>query len=131
MFVDASAIVAVVSPEADGPVLAERLARADPAYTSPVALYEATLALARARNMTIVAASSALDEFTAMFNLQLVPITGEIGRLAVDAFSRFGRGRHPAQLNMGDCFAYACARTLGVPLLYKGGDFAQTDVVAG
>ena len=128
MFVDASAIVAVVSPEPDGPALARRLARADRAYTSAVALYEATLALSRARNMTVVAARSALDEFTDMFNLQLVPITGEIGRLAVEAFSRFGRGRHPAQLNMGDCFAYACARSLGVPLLFKGDDFAQTDI---
>jgi len=52
----------------------------------------------------------------------------EIGQTAVQAFERFGRGRHPARLNMGDCFAYACAKTLAVPLLFKGDDFSQTDV---
>ena len=52
----------------------------------------------------------------------------EIGREALRAFERFGRGRHPARLNMGDCFAYACARALDVPLLFKGEDFAQTDI---
>ncbi|CAN5295645.1 hypothetical protein BH09PSE1_BH09PSE1_29370 [soil metagenome] len=51
-------------------------------------------------------------------------------RLALEAFDRFGKGRHPAALNMGDCFAYACAKSLAVPLLYKGDDFAQTDVEA-
>jgi len=49
---------------------------------------------------------------------------------AADAFARFGKGRHAADLTMGDCFAYACARTRGVPLLFKGGDFAQTDITA-
>ncbi len=53
----------------------------------------------------------------------------EIGRAAMDAFDRYGRGRHPARLNIGDCFAYACARTLAVPLLFKGADFSQTDIV--
>ena len=52
-------------------------------------------------------------------------------RLALDAYARFGKGRHPARLNMGDCFAYACARSHGVPLLYKGDDFALTDIEAG
>lgn len=130
MFVDASAIVAVVSPEPDGGALAERLAHADCAYTSAMALYEATLGLVRARDMSIMDAGAALDEFTVMFNLQLVPITGEIGRLAAEAFARFGRGRHRAGLNVGDCFAYACARSLGVPLLFKGDDFTRTDIAA-
>jgi len=48
--------------------------------------------------------------------------------MAIDAFERFGKGRHPAALNFGDCFAYACARRFGVPLLYKGDDFPQTDI---
>jgi ribonuclease VapC len=47
---------------------------------------------------------------------------------ALDAFERFGKGRHPAALNLGDCFAYACARLAGAPLLYKGDDFPQTDI---
>ena len=57
----------------------------------------------------------------------MIPITDEIGRAALDAFDRYGKGRgHPAQLNMGDCFAYGAAMTLGVPLLFKGDDFAKT-----
>ena len=55
----------------------------------------------------------------------------ECGRGAIETFERFGRGNHPARLNMGNCFAYACARTLGVPLLFKGDDFAQTDISLG
>ena len=49
-------------------------------------------------------------------------------RRAIRAFERFGRGRHPARLNMGDCFAYACAEDLGLPLLFKGEDFPLTDI---
>ena len=56
-------------------------------------------------------------------------VPAEIVDAAQDAFERYGKGqRHPAQLNMGDCFAYACARHWSVPLLYKGDDFAQTDM---
>jgi len=48
--------------------------------------------------------------------------------IAINAFDRYGKSRHPAALNFGDCFAYACARHAGVPLLYKGDDFPQTDI---
>lgn len=130
MFVDASAIVAIASPEEDGPLLAARLKAAATAHTSPVAWYEATLGLARTRRISIAEAEAALDEFAVIFQIQTIPITAEIGRLAVDAFARFGRGNHPARLNMGDCFAYACARSLGVPLLFKGDDFSRTDIAA-
>jgi ribonuclease VapC len=54
---------------------------------------------------------------------EVMPIAVEIGRDAIETFERFGRGNHPARLSMGDCFAYAYARTLGVPLLFKGDDF--------
>jgi ribonuclease VapC len=49
--------------------------------------------------------------------------------LALDAFRRYGKGRHPAALNFGDCFAYACAKHHKVPLLHKGNDFSQTDIL--
>ena len=61
--------------------------------------------------------------------MRIVPITAEIGRAALLAFERYGRGRHPAALNMGGCFAYACARTLDVPILAKGDDLPQTDIL--
>jgi ribonuclease VapC len=128
MFIDASALVAIIAPERDGVLLAERLRGAEQRYTSAVAIYETALALQRIGNTAIEAVIPVIDDFMHRSEIEPVSITAEIGRLAIDAFTRFGRGRHPAQLNMGDCFAYACARSLGVPLLAKGNDFAQTDI---
>jgi len=71
-----------------------------------------------------------LDLFVARAAIDLVPVDAEQAHVARLAFSRFGRGRHPAALNFGDCFSYALARVLGAPLLYKGADFAQTDIAA-
>ncbi|HEX3882226.1 MAG TPA: type II toxin-antitoxin system VapC family toxin [Stellaceae bacterium] len=130
MFIDASALVAIIGDESDGPVLVTRIHRSERIFTSPLAAYEATLALARIGNTTTAIARIALERFLAGAGAETVPITAEIGQLAIDAFTRFGRGHHPAGLNMGDCFAYACARSLGVPLLFKGDDFSQTDIVA-
>jgi len=128
MFLDASVIVAIVAREADAVALATRADIAEHKFTSPVAVYEAVLGLARARGMPISAAEDAVDQYLTRANAQIIPITPEIGRAAIRAFDRYGRGRHPAQLNMGDCFAYACARALGMPLLFKGDDFSQTDI---
>lgn len=128
MFVDASALVAIIGEESDGLELAGRVRLADHIHTSAIALYEAALGLSRAKRITLADAQAALDQFVAISGARIVPITAEIGRIAIDAFGRFGRGCHPARLNMGDCFAYACARELGVPLLFKGDDFSQTDI---
>jgi ribonuclease VapC len=128
MFVDASALVAVLVREAEATDFALRLRRASVRYTSAVAAYEAALAISRVRRVTPAYAQGLVDRFVAGTPIQSIPITAEIGRLAVEAFARFGRGNHPAQLNMGDCFAYACARSLGVPLLCKGDDFPRTDI---
>jgi len=128
MFVDASAIVSILAVEADHGTLSARLEAASQVHTSAVALYEATLGLARATGLSVAEASSAVDRFVERTAIEITAITAEIGRIAVDAFERYGRGRHPARLNMGDCFAYACARSLGVPLLYKGDGFSQTDI---
>jgi ribonuclease VapC len=129
MFVDASAIVAILVLEDDGPALQIRLGQADRIHTSPVAIYEAVLGIARILNVSVAAAQAAVDNFIAETGAQMLSITAEIGREAIRAFERFGRGRHPARLNMGDCFA--CARALGVPLLFKGDDFSQTDIATG
>lgn len=71
-----------------------------------------------------------LDRFLDLGGVELTAIPPEVTTLAIDAYDRFGKGRHQARLNMGDCFAYACARHFGQPLLYKGDDFAQTDIEA-
>lgn len=130
MFVDASALVAIVGGESDGLALASRIHAAERVYTSAVAFYEAALGVARRTAIGAADAQSAVHRFVLSSGIEVVPITAEIGQRAVDAFVRFGRGNHPARLNMGDCFAYACARSLGVPLLFKGDDFSQTDIAA-
>jgi ribonuclease VapC len=129
MFIDASALVALLIGEPGSDNLLERLDAADTAVTSPLALYETVLALMRIRAIPRAAAQRELREWLAAAEIAVIPITDEIGRAALDAFDRYGKGRgHPAQLNMGDCFAYGAAVTLGVPLLYKGDDFTETDL---
>lgn len=130
MFVDASALVAIIAAEPDAAELSERLRTARKSYTSAIAIYEASLGLFRIRETTAAAASNLVSLLVQESRTEVIPITAEIGRGAIEAFARFGRGRHPARLNMGDCFAYACARSLGVPLLFKGNDFGQTDIAS-
>jgi len=129
MFVDASALVAMVVREPEAAAFGQRARQTTVRYTSPIAVYEAVLAISRIRRAPIAQAQGVLDRFVVRASIQVIPITVDIGRIAIEAFARFGRGNHPARLNMGDCFAYACARSLGVPLLCKGEDFPMTDIV--
>lgn len=68
-------------------------------------------------------------ELLTMYDFVVVPVDNAIAELAVSAFERFGKGRHPAGLNFGDCFSYALAKQLALPLLFKGNDFTKTDVI--
>ena len=131
MFLDASAMIAIIAPEEDGPALALRVRQAGQARTSAIAIYETVLGMARVGNMPVPGAHEVVGDFLGAMQVEIIPITNEIGRAAIGAFERYGRGRHPARLNMGDCFAYACARALDGPLLFKGDDFTQTDIAAG
>jgi ribonuclease VapC len=128
MFLDASAIVAILVEESDAASLTKRLEQAVAPCTSPIAIYEAIAGVARLRTVEIRTAETILDRFLEQATVRVVPITAEIGRSALSASERYGRGRHPAALNMGDCFAYACARVLDMPLLFKGDDFPLTDI---
>jgi ribonuclease VapC len=130
MFVDASAVIAILSGEEDGDILAGKLDRADMALISPLAIYETAVGLARKRQCPIDEAQALVDFFVVESGAKVVEISEAVGRVAVEAFSRFGKGRHRADLNMGDCFAYACARVHDVPLLFKGNDFIHTDIAA-
>ena len=127
MFLDASAIIAIIAQEEDASSLAARLDRADAAYTSPVAIFEAALGLARIGNIAPSAVMPVLEQFLGEARAATMPVDAEVGRMAIDAMERFGKGRHPAALNLGDCFAYACARRLDTTLLCKGRDFPRTD----
>ena len=69
-----------------------------------------------------------LAGFLREMEVEVIPFTAEHYEVAMDAFERFGKGRHPAALNFGDCLTYAVARLSGLPLLYTGNDFARTDL---
>jgi ribonuclease VapC len=129
MFVDASAIVAILEGEPGAEALAEALERARSPITSPIAVFEAVLAVRRRRHATVAKAEEAVADFLAVAGIRLVALTGEEAAAALSAFARYGKGQgHPAQLNLGDCFAYAVARTHATSLLFAGGDFARTDI---
>ncbi|CAO4150813.1 Ribonuclease VapC42 [Methylorubrum aminovorans] len=129
MFVDASALIAIVTEEPEGRALAGRLERTGVAITSPIAVYEATLGIARKKQGGLKAARADIEMLLDLARIRLVPITTDDAGRALDAFACYGKGTgHPARLNMGDCFAYAVARNHGVPPLYKGEDFALTDL---
>lgn len=128
MFVDASALTAIVAQEEDAYDLSRKLGGRVSRTTSPLAVWEASIALARILNLSPEDAVAELELFLQTSEIEIIAIAPEIAALAVQTYARFGKGRHPAALNMGDCFAYACARHAGVPLLYKGEDFAKTDI---
>ncbi|MGN7125434.1 type II toxin-antitoxin system VapC family toxin [Methylorubrum thiocyanatum] len=129
MFVDASALIAIITEEPEGQALAERLEAATVPITSPVAVYEAALGIARKKQGGLKAARADIAMLLDLARIGLVPITPEDGDRALAAFERYGKGTgHPARLNMGDCFAYAVAQGHGVPLLDKGEDFALTEL---
>lgn len=128
MFLDASAIVAMMTNESDAEALSARLATARSRVTSAMALWEASVAYSRIFRLEPNAALREVEAYIRLFEVQVIAIEPTIAAAAVDAHQRFGKGRHPAGLNFGDCFAYACARQLDIPLLYKGDDFPQTDI---
>ncbi len=124
---DTSALVAIVLGEVDAERFAATLKDAASIAVSVVSVVEATM---------VVEARSGLDA-TRDLSLLLdsidaskVAVDTEQMNLAVAAWRRFGKGRHPAALNFGDCFSYALATARGEPLLFKGRDFAQTDIVS-
>ena len=130
MFVDASAMCAILLNEPEAEILAGKLADAPRRLTSAVAVFETVRAVMREHGLDPHEARFVVARFLSATEIATVAI-GEAERdMALEAMSRFGKGRHPAKLNMGDCFAYACARTNGEPLLFKGDDFGQTDITA-
>ncbi|CAN7630842.1 type II toxin-antitoxin system VapC family toxin [Mesorhizobium sp. LjRoot246] len=137
MFVDASVIVAILNREPGWEELVKRLSGfAGQSYVSPLVRFEATQALARAaagsRKPTaeaLLKARDLVDQFIVEIGGENVVIGEDIGFHAINASARYGKAvGHQADLNFGDCFAYACAKSLDVPLLYKGNDFLLTDL---
>ena len=131
MFVDASAIIAILTREPEAEALTDVLEEARSPITSAVAIFEAVLGICRKRHASVEEGRQDVGEFLGVAGIHTVPITATEAEAALAAFSRYGKGRgHPAQLNLGDCFAYAVARAHRTTLLFKGDDFAKTDIRA-
>jgi len=125
MVVDSSALLAVLLAEQDGERFADALVRAGDPLLSAATLLEVSIVIHdRLRDQGV----SGLDTLIETVGLRTVAVDRPQALVARAAFVRFGKGRHPAGLNFGDCFAYALASSTGRPLLFKGNDFSRTDV---
>jgi ribonuclease VapC len=125
MILDTSAIVAVILGQAESPALTRALLADMPSAAGAPTLAEAAIVLqARLGPQGFVD----LRGFLVEFDVHAIPFGDEHWRQAGVAYSKFGKGRHPAGLNFGDCLTYAVAKLSGLPLLCVGGDFAQTDL---
>jgi ribonuclease VapC len=125
MVVDTSALLAVLQDEPERRSFNEAIEAADSAALSVASFVEASIVIEARHGADGL---RALDRFIERAGIVVAAVDLEQGKVARDAFSRFGKGRHAAALNFGDCFSYALARVLGEPLLFKGEDFARTDV---
>ena len=127
MVLDTSAVVAILSNEPERERFVALIGRSVNRRISAANRVEATLVVeGRKRD----AGRADLDLFLAEAEVEIVPVTPEQVEIACAAFRRYGKGRHPARLNFGDVFAYALAKTTGEPMLFKGDDFARTDIAS-
>jgi ribonuclease VapC len=125
MIVDSSALLAILQFEAEHVPFRHAIARASTRLVSATTLLETSMViLGRQQEQGI----AELDDLIASSDIRIVPFDARHASLALDAFRRYGKGRHRAGLNMGDCFSYALAKATGLPLLFKGDDFVHTDV---
>jgi ribonuclease VapC len=125
MIVDTSAIIAILRDEADAVALAEVLWSAENCRMSAVTFVEAAIVTDSIGNPVL---SRRLDDLLRDASISVESVTPNQARIAREAYRDFGKGRHKAGLNLGDCFAYALAKAMGEPLLFKGDDFRHTDV---
>ncbi len=125
MVIDTSAVLAILQDEPERRAFNEAIEAADSRSLSVASFVELSIVIEARFGAEGV---GHLDRLLERAGVKVVPVDLEQGRLARQAFSRFGKGRHEAGLNFGDCFSYALAQVLGEPLLFKGEDFSRTDV---
>lgn len=124
--VDSSALIAVLRAESDAPRFADALQSREFLFMSAGTLLEVGTVVLHKRGASRL---PELFDLIRLAQIEIAPVSERHAREAIDAYARFGKcTRHPAQLNFGDCFSYALARELDQPLLYKGDDFAKTDI---
>ena len=125
MVIDTSAVLAILQREPERRIFLEAIEAADSTRMSVANFVESSIVI---ESRYGAEGLRDLDRFISRASIELIPVDKEQGQLARSAFSRFGKGRHRAGLNYGDCFSYAAAISLGEPLLCKGDDFMHTDV---
>ena len=127
MIIDTSAVLAILLREPDASRFADAITHAWPRRMSVANLLEAVIVV---EGRGGPAAGHELDVLLERAGVEFVPVTSAHASAARQAWRRFGKGNHPAALNYGDCFAYALSKSTGEPLLFKGNDFALTDIEA-
>lgn len=127
MIVDASALIAILLSEPDAPLLARALNTAEPRLMAAPTYLEVCMVVVGRKGPD---AKLGIDHLIARSAISIVPFNGDAAQVAAEAFIKYGRGRHPAGLNFGDCISYALAKTEVMPLLFKGDDFRLTDIEA-
>ncbi len=125
MVIDTSAIVAILLDEPDQRRFGEAIETAPVRLVSAVTRVELSFVIESKKGD---AGRQSLERLLAMIGAEVIAVTPVQAELAIDAFRRFGKGRHPAALNIGDCFSYALAAATEHRLLFKGDDFARTDI---
>jgi len=129
LFVDASALVAMLLDEPEKMAITAAIDDDRDILWSPMSCWEAVSALRSSGRLSTAEARGRVEEAAGLLGFRLVPISDAELRIALDAYLTYGKGSgHRASLNMGDCFAYACAKANGARLLYKGNDFIHTDL---
>jgi ribonuclease VapC len=130
VFVDASAFIAMITGESGADELADRLEAETERLCSAISIWETVVGLCRSYTFSLPSATEHVQRFLQVGKLRWVTIGPAEFDIATNAYAHFGKGRHPAALNMGDCFAYACAKANAAKLLFKGNDFGKTDIEA-
>lgn len=127
--VDSSALVAILAPEPDGEEIANRIQNSSSNVTSPIVIFETVTALCRIRKATVAPMLMVVHDFLGRAGIRIQPIEADLHIAALAAFEQYGKvSRHPAKLNLGDCFSYAMAKRSDDMLIYKGDDFGYTDL---
>ena len=127
MIIDSSAIMAMLLDESDQQEIASKFEAARPRRISAGTWIELSVVLERRGGADL---AGKLNRLLAMRPVEIMPVTAEQAIIGAEAYRRFGKGNHAARHNFGDCFAYALAKATNDALLYKGNDFAQTDIAA-
>lgn len=125
MVIDTSAVLAILQDEPERRAFNKLIESAPTRAMSMASWVEASMVL---QSRFGADGMRDLDRFLEAAQIELVPVSREHGDEGREAFRRFGKGRHPAGLNFGDCFSYGLAKTMGQPLLFKGEDFSRTDI---